>query len=146
MSLVDKLSVFLREITLETEKMVREESGFTLIELLVVVTIIGIIAAIAIPQFEQYRTRAFDARAVSDMKNIISAQEAYFSDSETFVDDLSNLTGFDVNSPAVSVILDASSGSWSGSTYHPQGTTTYCYNSGNNNGIVEVSGINMACP
>ena len=55
------------------------ESGFTLIELLVVVAIIGILAAIAIPQFSAYRKRGYEAAVKSDLRNAATAQEAYFA-------------------------------------------------------------------
>jgi prepilin-type N-terminal cleavage/methylation domain-containing protein len=57
----------------------KNEKGFTLIELLVVVAILGVLAAIAIPQFAQYRAQAFCARAESDAKNAFVAMEAYFA-------------------------------------------------------------------
>ena len=62
----------------------RSESGFTLIELLVVVAIIGILAAIAIPQFAAYRRRGYDAQVRSDLRNAASAQEAYFAENSAY--------------------------------------------------------------
>lgn len=62
----------------------KNEKGFTLIELLVVIAIIGILAAIAIPQFAEYKTRAFNSRAQSDLRNGLTAEEAYFVDNESY--------------------------------------------------------------
>ena len=62
----------------------RNEKGFTLIELLIVVVIIGILAAIAIPQFASTKEKAFDAGAKSDLRNLMTAEEAYFSDFQAY--------------------------------------------------------------
>ncbi len=63
----------------------RAEEGFTLIELLVVVAIIGILAAIAIPQFAAYRKRSFAADVKSNLHNAAVAEEAYFVDANAYM-------------------------------------------------------------
>lgn len=62
----------------------RAEGGFTLIELLVVIAIIGILAAIAIPQFAAYRRRGYDSDVKSNVKNLTTTEEAYFTDSNLY--------------------------------------------------------------
>jgi type IV pilus assembly protein PilA len=56
------------------------QKGFTLIELMIVIAIIGILAAIAIPQFSAYKARGYMASAISDAKNMYTAVEAWKGD------------------------------------------------------------------
>lgn len=111
----------------------KKEKGFTLIELLVVVAIIGILAAIAIPQFAEYKTKAFNGRAQSDLRNGITGQEAYYVDSEAYAtcsaDCAGTLPGY-VLSQGVSVDFAAASvngtnDEFSGAACHSQGDRDY---------------------
>jgi len=64
--------------------MLKNRKGFTLIELLIVVVIIGILAAIAIPKFSTTKDKAKLASVKTDLRNYMTAQEAYFSDNGTY--------------------------------------------------------------
>lgn len=62
----------------------RSRKGFTLIELLIVVAIIGILAAVAIPQFSAYRAKAYNSSSNADVKNIKTGMEAYMADNQEY--------------------------------------------------------------
>lgn len=111
----------------------KSEKGFTLIELLVVVAIIGILAAIAIPQFSEYRKRGFDSRALSDLRNAATGEEAYFADNEVYTTCANAgacqtaLPGY-IPSTGVEIAMTATAASgttaafFEGTSIHPQGS------------------------
>jgi len=73
--------------------MLRNRKGFTLIELLIVVVIIGILAAIAIPKFAATKDKAKLASVKTDLRNLETAEEAYFSDFASYTDFTTLQTG-----------------------------------------------------
>ncbi len=66
-------------------------NGFTLVELMIVVAIIGILAALAIPNFIKYQARSKQAEAKQSLKSFFMAQRHYFSEADTFASDLGAL-------------------------------------------------------
>jgi len=69
---------------------IRDQKGFTLIELMIVVAIIGILAAIAIPNFLAYQARARQAEARTNLGGVYVAESAFFANSGHF-DNFSNI-------------------------------------------------------
>jgi type IV pilus assembly protein PilA len=59
-------------------------SGFTLIEVLIVIAIIGILAAIAIPQFTSYRQKTYNSAAQSDLRNVKTNLAAFYADYQLY--------------------------------------------------------------
>jgi type IV pilus assembly protein PilA len=124
----------------------RDQKGFTLIELLIVVAIIGILAAIAVPFFAQYRQRAHDARALNDCWDAITAEEAFYvshqsymplgplgpSSSSTHID----TPGFTL-APTNVIEVTTSGLSFTVTVYSTNGTTRYRYDNVNSRIIYE---------
>jgi type IV pilus assembly protein PilA len=110
-----------------TSSRIRSNRGFTLIELLTVVAIIGVLAVVALQQIERFRRAGYDARALSDLKNAVSAEEAYFATTQNYMS--LNATGPGpaalpglVLSETVTVDLSATGDAFSGTSTSSDGT------------------------
>jgi prepilin-type N-terminal cleavage/methylation domain-containing protein len=103
------------------------DKGFTLIELLTVVAVIGVLAVVALQQLETYRRSSYDARALSDLKNAVSAEEAYFATTRNYM--TLNATGPGpaalpglMLSETVNIDMSAASDTFSGSAVSTDGS------------------------
>ncbi|HYX81925.1 MAG TPA: prepilin-type N-terminal cleavage/methylation domain-containing protein [Gemmatimonadales bacterium] len=94
--------------------------GFTLIELLIVVVIIGILASIAIPKFVNTKEKAYVAQMKSDLKNLATAEEAFFYDSTFYTSDLMTLNNFRSSTGVTLTVVTATPGGWSARAVHSQ--------------------------
>lgn len=102
------------------------KNGFTLLELLIAIVIVGILTATAIPQYSDYKKRAYDTRARRDLIQVAIAEEAYFFDSESYLScqnsNCSILPGVSGLSDGVTLAINASAISFTGTATHPKGT------------------------
>ncbi len=103
----------------------RSRQGFTLIELLIVVVIIGILAAIAIPKFQDTKGKAYAASLKSDLKNVASMQEDYFYYNETYANNVGSLS-FNSSNGVTITIAEADGRGWSATSTHPAAFPLTC--------------------
>jgi type IV pilus assembly protein PilA len=97
--------------------MQRARKGFTLIELLIVVVIIGILAAIAIPKFANTKQQAYLATLKEDLRNLVTAEEAYFSDFTTYTNTLTT-TQYNPSAGVSYTVSGASGTGWEATATH----------------------------
>ncbi len=104
----------------------RRERGFTLIELLLVLVIMGILMAVLIPRWANSRERAFMAAMKSDLRNLATAEEAYFYDNSTYATALSSLAAYNPSTGNTVTINQATGNGWSATASRP-GLPRQCY-------------------
>jgi len=105
--------------------MLSNRKGFTLIELLIVVVIIGILAAIAIPKFANTKSKAYITAMKSDLRNLVTAEEAFFSDSSKYTTDLTAVK-FQKSAGTNDPVVVTGSGFWTATNTHTQLTGQSC--------------------
>ena len=105
--------------------MLRTRKGFTLIELLIVVVIIGILAAIAIPKFANTKSKAYITAMKSDLRNLVTAEEAFFADSSRYTSTITDLK-YQNSTGTVAPVITTGAGFWFATNSHTQLPTMTC--------------------
>ena len=99
--------------------------GFTLIELLIVVTVLGLLAAIAIPRFTTVKAKANVATMQTALKNLGQAEETFFSEHGVYTADLDSLN-FRPSNELTLTVLEATNTGWSATITHPTALPRKC--------------------
>jgi type IV pilus assembly protein PilA len=103
-----------------------DSGAFTMIELLVTMSIVAALTAIAVPQFQSYRARAFDLRAELDLRHVAIAEEAHYLDNEEYLpcsqDECTQLPGVTRLSKGTELAIEVLEEAFVGTSSHPKGT------------------------
>jgi len=110
------------------------QKGFTLIELMIVIAIIGILAAIAIPQFVSYRQKGYNTDAKGELKSFYTACQAYYADNPTASGNCTTAMVSSTFIPSSAITFTPAGGMvMNGTTSrHSSGTSTYTIGSSGN--------------
>lgn len=100
--------------------------GFTLIELLIVVVIVGILAAVAIPKFSNTKEKAYIAAMKTDLRNLATAEEAFFYDSAKYTVSFVQMNGYTPTVGVAVTVNEATAKGWS-ATAVSVNTARRCY-------------------
>lgn len=119
--------------------MSRNTRGFTLIELMIVTVVIGILVAIVVPSFTNLKTKSFDSESKSDLRNMLTSEEAYFAEYQAYQTasvpiggrvDLDSDGKHDFQASAgVTVVVTAYSDGLQATAKHQSSPNTWCINS-----------------
>jgi prepilin-type N-terminal cleavage/methylation domain-containing protein len=107
----------------------RHARAFSLFELLVVIAIIGVLAAVSIPRFGDFRAAAYDARCQQDLRNLASAQELYRAATESYARNVRELATFQASEGVEIGITSANATAFRASASHPAGHHVYRWSS-----------------
>jgi prepilin-type N-terminal cleavage/methylation domain-containing protein len=99
--------------------------GFTLIELLIVITVLGLLAAIAIPRFTHMKQKANVATMQTALKNLGQAEESFFAEHGVYTAVLDSLN-FQPSGEMVLTVLEATNTGWSATITHPLAVPRKC--------------------
>ena len=108
---------------------IRGERGFTILEIMVVIAIIGILSLISIIQFSKYRERSLSSAVETDLRNAATAQEAYFTDQQTYCNAIGGLAvspyGLSISEGVNLRVASATAAGYTMIAYHTNSTTTF---------------------